>query len=394
LRETASKRVRKAHPLSALVVNTEDESIMRLNEGGDGRSTQFRGIQVLSGIAALMVVIHHATQMWSQTAAGVAKLPVWWTGAAGVDIFFVISGFVMAASTIGREHKTHPARSFLERRLIRIMPLYWIVSTVLLLKIAAVKLHPQFAGSGVHEPTPFAYIAASLLLIPYRDAVGNAQPLLIVGWTLSYEMFFYLLFTLALALRLRVVYLLAPLMVALVVAGSFRGAASPAILTLTDPILLEFLAGLVLGHFVVQGFRINGPISALLGALGLVLLLIPSQTAAPGFRVLQWGVPATLFVLSFVMLETSVGHGWPRWALLLGDASYSLYLWHLLILTLLLRLLTKQRVMTMLARPHGELLAIFVLFSGAVLISLFLYLLLEKPLTKTLRRTLSSKSES
>src|ERR1700677_21742 len=160
------------------------------NEDQDGRSVQFRGIQILRGLAACMVVVHHATQMWSQSVTRITGLPVWWTGAAGVDIFFVISGFVMAVSTIGREHKTHPARSFLERRIIRIFPLYWIVSAVLLLKVAALEWHPQLAGSSPHVHVTFGYLLASFLLIPYRDSLGNILPLLIAGWTLSYEMFF------------------------------------------------------------------------------------------------------------------------------------------------------------------------------------------------------------
>jgi hypothetical protein len=106
----------------------------------------FRGIQALRGFAACMVVVHHATQQWSLYTVGDGAQLFWANGAAGVDIFFVISGFVMAVSTIGREHKTHPARSFLERRLIRLVPLYWIVTFIVLFKLEMLRKFPGYAN--------------------------------------------------------------------------------------------------------------------------------------------------------------------------------------------------------------------------------------------------------
>ncbi|WP_433969684.1 acyltransferase family protein [Tunturiibacter gelidiferens] len=232
---------------------------------------------MLRGLAASMVVIHHSTQSWSQNLGKGVSAPTWEGGAAGVDIFFVISGFVMAISTIGREHKDHPALSFLERRLIRIFPLYWLVSLVYLLKVTIVRWYPRFAGSGQHVQTPLGYILSSFLLIPYRDSIGNIQPLLNVGWTLSFEMFFYFLFASALAFRIRVAYFLTPIMSILVVAGTLRGAHWPAILVLTDPILLEFLAGLLLGQLVIQGIRLNAASSALLLSLAPMLFFLSTD---------------------------------------------------------------------------------------------------------------------
>src|SRR5580698_4620797 len=150
----------------------------------------FAGIQMLRGLAALMVVFHHATQWWADYVDQVNSHYAWGSGASGVDIFFVISGFVMAVSTIGREHKTHPARSFLERRLIRVAPLYWLATALILAKTLIVNSHPEL-GNGPHaSATSLSYIFSSFLFIPYRNSVGTIQPLLLVGWTLSYEMFF------------------------------------------------------------------------------------------------------------------------------------------------------------------------------------------------------------
>jgi exopolysaccharide production protein ExoZ len=355
----------------------------------------FRGIQVLRGLAASMVVIHHSTQFWSQSLRKGVSAPPWEAGAAGVDIFFVISGFVMAVSTIGREHKTHPAFSFLERRLIRIFPLYWLVSLVYLLKVTIVRWYPQFAGFGQHVGTPLAYILSSFLLIPYRDSIGNIQPLLNVGWTLSFEMFFYFLFALALAFRIRVAYFLTPIMLMLVVAGTFRGAHWPAILVLLDPILLEFLAGLLLGQLVIQGVRLKVPTAALLLVLAPILFFFSPQTAGPSIRILQWGVPAALLVLAFVMLEDRLGGLWPRWALLLGDASYSLYLSHFLVIVVLTKRMVKISTLTSAgAHTHGEIASVLIMLCCAIVVSIVLYRIVEQPINKKLRRSLLTKSET
>ena len=135
----------------------------------------FRGIQVLRGLAAAMVVALHATQSWSQRVGGQAPGLVWGNGAAGVDIFFVISGFVMAVSTIGKEHKVNPAQNFLERRLIRIAPLYWIATIAVIAKAAIVAHYPTYANGADHPQLSITYIGASLLFIPYRNSVDQGR---------------------------------------------------------------------------------------------------------------------------------------------------------------------------------------------------------------------------
>ena len=154
----------------------------------------FRGIQALRGFAAALVVVLHATgQPFGMEAS---KPWVWMRGHAGVDIFFVISGFVMAISATGQGRPT--AGEFLRRRILRIVPLYWIFTLVMLAKILAVKVHPGLGRDVVHLQTPIGYVLASLFFIPYRNSQGDIAPVLAVGWTLSFEMLFYLLFALAL----------------------------------------------------------------------------------------------------------------------------------------------------------------------------------------------------
>src|SRR5579871_1253566 len=147
------------------------------------RREEVRSIQYLRGIAALMVVVHHALDQFS----GFKQLIPTDTGAAGIDIFFVISGFVMTYTT---QIQKVSGGQFLVRRAARIVPLYWIVTmfTAALL----------FFGSAMvrHSTFNFAHLVASLFFWPMRNPgdAGTISPILKLGWTLNYEMFFYLIF--------------------------------------------------------------------------------------------------------------------------------------------------------------------------------------------------------
>lgn len=333
-----------------------------------------------------MVVIFHASQVRT----------VWTTGLAGVDIFFVISGFVMAVSTSGRNTANHPGFSFLARRLIRIAPLYWIITAVVLLKLKMVDLHPGLANADSHVQMTGPYLVSTFLFIPYRNSLGLIEPPLVVGWTLSFEVFFYLLFAIAMQLRVRVEVFLTPVMVALVMAGLFRGEHWPGWMVLTDPILLEFLAGVLLGELVTRGYRLNAVAACSVGVVGLFLFILPSITG-PITRVVSWGIPATLIVLSAVMLEDRLDTFWPRWILLLGDASYSLYLSHLLILSAIVKLLSRSRFLpagpgSATSGPAAVSMVLIVLIS-CILVAVALYEILEKPMNQTLRRVLLGRGK-
>src|SRR5438045_2337056 len=146
-------------------------------------------IQMLRGIAASMVVFVHLDVQLARL--GYRTLGSGWL-ATGVDIFFVISGFIMWVSVERRPDMT--AGTFLRNRLIRIVPLYWLVSAgVLTMTFAAPQLLHTTVFSAPHA-------IASFLFLPARHpVVGNFWPLLIPGWTLDYEMLFYVLFAAAIA---------------------------------------------------------------------------------------------------------------------------------------------------------------------------------------------------
>ena len=202
----------------------------------------------MRGLAACMVVVYHATQIWVGHVGALAG--TWWNGVAGVDILFVISGFVITVSTRQKSNIPHPAWDFMERRLVRIVPMYWLMTALTLLKLYGVHLHPDMKNNGPHAVISAGYVVSSFFFVPFRNSLGAVQPVLMVGWTLSFEMLFYLLFACALALRISEVRLLAPAMVALAAIGLWHGNIDPAIGVLASPLLLEFLAGVLIGRAV------------------------------------------------------------------------------------------------------------------------------------------------
>ena len=264
-------------------------------------------VQALRAAACLLVVIYHA--------AGGEHGP-WPNGAAGVDLFFVISGYVMIVSSRGLMAGPRPARIFLVRRARRIVPLYWLVTAA---KGAIVALSPALTPAT--RPTVWN-IAASLLFIPARDSAGFVRPLLGVGWTLNFEVFFYALFAAALALRLHPLWI-TPILLALTFAGFCRDATWPAPLSLANGMVLEFAAGLLLGtaHITAKPRM----------ALAMLVVGTTSLLAFPScgpWRCLAWGLPATAILAGAVALEAHFGRFLPSWLLAIGDASYAIYLVH------------------------------------------------------------------
>jgi peptidoglycan/LPS O-acetylase OafA/YrhL len=353
-------------------------------------SSTFNGIQVLRGIAAGMVVIHHASILWSDHTAGNIRPAYWSLGAAGVDIFFVISGFVMAISTIGKGDGPGAAKTFIERRFVRIYPLYWLITTVLLVKMLLVQMHPGL-GAVEHGALTMGYIVSSYLLIPYINSLGDTSPLLTVGWTLSYEMFFYLCFAGALATRRSVVKVVTATLLVVMLIGIFHKDSWPGFTVLASPMLFEFLAGLWLGRALQNGFRINATISALLGIAGIIgFLAFPHYGA---MRFLTWGLPALLVVTSTVMLEDRFKGPLVQWFLLLGDASYALYLSHELSFSLCLKLLMLGHILP--APGAGwryEVVTVLTCLIISIFVALALHLFVEKPINAKLRRGLNLRT--
>ena len=293
-------------------------------EGPTASKPVFLLIQALRGLAALMVVAHHSSILVLE------RLNLgynWVNGGSGVDLFFVISGFVMTISTAPLRDAPHPARTFLARRLERIVPMYWIVTLV---RVGTLLVWPNSSRNDIGD---WRHVVSSLLFIPSLNLHVLQEPILLVGWSLNFEMAFYLLFALALVMRRPPVWVVGvPLMLAGLIDLLGPAASQPWVAYYRRSVLLEFAGGMLLARFLPQLRRVPSWV-----ALGIVLLAFRplwtfQEATIITMRGVVWGVPAIAVVAGVLSLEARWGRYVPRWALRIGDASYSIYLVHTFVL--------------------------------------------------------------
>ena len=294
---------------------------------GIATPSRLHHVQSLRGVAALLVVLSHLVQIEARSVSAPLLPDSLAFGMAGVDLFFVISGFIMVFVT---RDWARPGRvsEFLFARVARIYPLYWVVT----LALAAVWLvRPELVfSSSPNQPT----LLNTALLVP-----AYAYPLLEVGWTLVYEMGFYLVFAALLLLpaRARPVGLLA--WGALVAAGLALGLhrSSAVAFHLFNPLTFEFLLGCASAWAFLrwEGGRALGWALVVAGASTFALwLVIGDASFEDGWpRVIRFAAPSASLVLGAALLDRH-GVGTPAWLERVGDWSYSLYLTHLLTLSL------------------------------------------------------------
>lgn len=277
-------------------------------------------IQVLRALAATMVIFVHLKLLLASVG-----LPAF--GASGVDLFFVISGYIMVYTTYG---KKVPATDFVRNRIARIAPIYWLM-TLLVFAIALVA--PSLLQSTTANPV---FLIKSLLFIPFERAPGDLSPILFVGWTLNYEMFFYALFALGLLFRSSVQGVLFTLgaLAALTPAGLAGISGGRLFHFYTSPIMLEFALGMVIALAVRKEVKLAAPawryVLVVLVLLGLAVLVAPPFLPAAGrFNgFLCHGLSAAAMVWAALALEGRGDSVKPGLLARLGDASYSMYLTH------------------------------------------------------------------
>lgn len=272
----------------------------------------FKGIQALRGITALFIVLEHVRFLTC--------------GAFGVDIFFCISGFMIMFST----HKN--TEHFLSRRLIRILPLYYLMT---LLTFFLLLCFPSMFS--VTAPNP-VYLIKSLLFIPFDIGGGAIQPLMRIGWTVNCELFFYLLFFVSLRISHKLRGLICSLLlIAVIAAAQLLPEASVILSFYGSPIMLEFIFG-ILCYYAAMGLhtlylqkKLPGffqPVTlTLIPVIFLGLLITKPTINTLGFRrPLLWGLPAAALLLAFYLSEYYFTP--PSVLIKLGDISFSLYLLH------------------------------------------------------------------
>lgn len=286
----------------------------------------------LRAFAAILVVIHHIPQYIRSH--GTPNFPQFETGAFGVDIFFAISGFVMFSTT--NSPSTSPTK-FLRDRAIRILPLYWLITLILgATLLLAPGIFPTFS-------TDIPTLAKSLAFAPVYGERGYIRPLLAMGWTLHYEVFFYLL-------TAGFLYTLAspPINKALLASATIALGAIFIQLTGTDvrfsiaqllaPISIEFLFGSAIGYaakntkFLDQPAQFRIPVTVLLLTTSIYLLssLQLDNANVSLHRLFFWGIPGSFILISLLLNEEFISRFSQKKSkiYLLGSASYAIYLTH------------------------------------------------------------------
>lgn len=276
-------------------------------------------VQALRALAAWMVVGHHFIQVFFEFEVDTPLAYLFADkGGIGVDIFFVISGLVIFLATAD---KALPPWQFMLMRLARIAPAYWFYTLLMALVVLAV---PSMFPEAQVVPS---HVLLSLLFIPAENPGGyGVYPLLDIGWTLNFEMLFYLLFAVALSVRASYrLWVVAGLLylVCWIISPAFDLVSG----FYTNDIVLEFLMGIVIGMLYRRGLC---RARAWLPLLGIAAALAAIYHGADIPRALEWGVPSAILVISCVTLERFFQGS--RILKLLGDCSYSVYLIHVLVL--------------------------------------------------------------
>lgn len=334
-------------------------------------SAQLVSVQLLRAIAATTVVFGHAETEATQVLPGLAIIG--FDFGIGVDIFFIISGFVMWLSSAHLFGQEGAPQTFARRRFLRVVPLYWFYTLGML---AAIALFPSKLNNA---DITLGMVVSSFLFYPLPNTLGLYSPVLALGWTLNYEMFFYALFTLALVFdRVRGFRVLAGLILGFVLVG-FLVEAGP-LAFWGQPIILEFLLGVLLGRaFQARGHRPSAAwFLAAMAAAGVSYALLSGFES----RAIALGIPSGFFAVGFIFcLPGRLTYFLGGVARIGGDSSYSLYLSHPFALALVK--IVWLRLDPGFAMPWGYVVAAT---AASVLAAYVLYLLIERPLLSVWRR--------
>jgi exopolysaccharide production protein ExoZ len=339
-------------------------------------------VQLLRAVAALGVVSFHAMHQLITRNGLELRWPG--SGAAGVDLFFVVSGFIMWVTALNRGM---PLGRFAARRIQRIVPLYWLMTALVL---AIVVWAPAAMRNASHDPLHFA-ASFAFIAWPHPAMPEHFWPALVPGWSLNYEMLFYLLVGCALALRrsFRVPFIGGALVVAVLAGRVLQPTGLLAFYT--NSILLEFLLGLLIGMAFDPGHRTRALDYVLcVAGLGLFVFVGPYETESN--RLLTWGLPLALFALGAINIALPRRNVIVRSLGLIGDASYSIYLTQFIVLPPAALLLAH-----VLPDLHGVLpsfVFVVAVIVVAVLVGITSFYLLEKPMLRASTGLLARKQRS
>ncbi|ABI75950.1 acyltransferase family protein [Hyphomonas neptunium ATCC 15444] len=334
-------------------------------------SRQIDSLQILRAVAALFVFVFHYFGAL-QNDFGIFDNNPFPLGAFGVDIFFVVSGFIICFAS---QNETSAGDFFL-KRLCRIVPLYWLLT----LGVFAVALvAPSLLNSTTAD---WGNLMKSLAFIPYQKENGLLQPILYLGWTLNYEMFFYLIFALSIYSGRYRIWICMSAIIGLVLLGVIFRPESDIGRFYTSGVMLNFVWGCVAYLIWYNAPALTNRLTWL-WPVGAALLVLQNFLQLPIPREFAYGLPSMLLLLGLLTVRLPEGAIW-QFVKETGDASYSLYLVHPYIIQLVVKLVLPVLGVTVLSIAISSV----VVTALTVIASLLLFRLFEKPSNVFLRNML------
>lgn len=324
-------------------------------------------LQTLRAIAACLVIICHSIGnyvTWNHLPYPSEDV-IWDIGKLGVGMFFVISGFIMMFIHHDDFHKKGATIGFYIKRLVRVVPMYWIFTL-----IVAVKLYLQGRDIEIID------LFKSLLFIPYQNSAGLWRPVHDLGWTLNLEMYFYFIFGFALLLNKKIgmlvlfISILLPLLI-----NHFYSMTS----FYSDPVVVYFLIGILIFHFK-NSQKLNLNIS---GTTFFIICIIAITTAFSLNIITNLFTIILAILLPFLAVICSSKIKPLKAITLIGNASYSLYLVHPLVIGALLSVFKKLP-----ALPHifGMMSYVLVCVIASVIVAHITFIYVEQPILKYFKK--------
>jgi len=334
-------------------------------------------IQILRGIAALLVVVVHAVKM-SEIYLGTYPSffdlgQLKYIGGIGVDIFFVISGFIMCQMTYRKPITNwHALIQFAKARFYRIVPLYWLLT---LLFAAVLLIAPSVFNRLVFD---WWHLLNSMLFIPYQVDSGKWNPVIAQGWTLTFEFLFYSIFVFSLFFFKKNGSLVTVAIITIIYVVFFGQEFDSVFQRLfAEPRLIEFSYGVLLA--VLYNARVCLFSQKLFICINMIYLVLTvfyilNVEIEGSFRGIFWGITSLLIVSNFLIFEKFFKKRNFKLLSLVGDSSYSLYLVHNIVLAVL-----AKGFSILLPSINSYL---FILFSivFSILFGIFVYKVIERPL--------------
>jgi exopolysaccharide production protein ExoZ len=341
-----------------------------------------RTVQALRAVAAGAVVMHHVLFMLVHNAGYAFSVSS--VGASGVDLFFVISGFIMVYTSYGSFRQPRASVSFLRRRAIRVVPIYWLYTTLVVLLLA-------FAP-GLFSATQFdwQHVISSYLFLLSENTAGQIGTVMQTGWTLCFEVYFYLVFALLLNLPRRAFLAVSGAIFAAGVALGTGAEPPPWVTVATNPLLFEFYFGAVIAFLFLNGLILPRLVATAAVILGIATIILTRDVDLGAWtRAVCWGLPSAALLFGAVSWERA-GLQVPRLSVTLGDSSYSLYLVHPFVIPAMGKLWSALHL-----GEHAPPAILFLMaFSLALAAGHASYLVVEKPVTRWLLRTWKSPARA